>query len=106
MNRKAIREGKKAGVEFVIDGANSWQALKQALAPGQEGADASLINAIGREATAELFGLKRADYASFQKACADYNNAFVRVVAGAVARGEGRRAVMQTAIAFAKGGQL
>ena len=45
-------------------------------ASDQLGADEALINAIGVQETAELFGLARGGTARFSRACDDYNRAF------------------------------
>lgn len=63
-----------------IDDARTFAAerpedVSHALAPGYFSADEALINALGRKATAKLFGVD-ADSDAFQQACAAYNRAF------------------------------
>lgn len=74
MNRLAKKHGINDARIFVAD--VGMDAAVDALAPGQFGADEALINALGIDATALMFGLSRGGTIRFSEACADYNAAF------------------------------
>lgn len=61
---------------------NPREDLERTLAPGQLGADEALINALGVEETAKLFGTRTAS--DFAIACDEYNRAFEIAVARAL----------------------
>lgn len=75
---KATLAGIRDATAFVHE--NDAATVAQCLRPGQEGADSSLINELGIEKTAQLFGVAHASPA-WSKACEEYNTAWVRTVA-------------------------
>jgi hypothetical protein len=80
-NSKAYDSGFSDGADRVqqasINGERTDRAsLQEWFAPGQEEADAGLINALGLPGTAEELGVDSTDGAEWDAALADYNAGF------------------------------
>lgn len=73
-NRLAVQHGKADARTFA---AECPEATAQALAQGQLGPDEALINALGVDEVARLFGLKRGGTRAFDAACGTYNTAYL-----------------------------
>ena len=80
---KAAAQGTEDAQTWLTESTREEQL--QSLQPGQEGADEALINALGTEKTAALFGVAHGS-AAWATACDEYNAAFRATVAKAVAQ--------------------
>lgn len=72
-NKLAVKHGRIDARTFAQENPDE---IDSAIKPGQLGADEALINALGVDKTAALFGLTRGGTRAFSLACADYNRAF------------------------------
>lgn len=98
-NTKAYKAGYSDGQEWVSDRQievgtseeDTWErAVRAALAPGQLGADEGLINAVGHDEAAKLFGVRvyrdGRTTDAFRAACSDYNRGFDAALRKAVSK--------------------
>lgn len=82
-NEKAIANGVEDAQTWMSENANrdDW---REAVAPGQLGADEALTNAMGSAFVAKLFGVENESDA-YSDACADYSKAWRETVLEALA---------------------
>lgn len=78
---KATAAGISDAQAFLLE--NDERAMVRCLQPGQLGADETLINALGTEGAAKLFGVRHGS-ADWSQACDEYNAAFRAVVTARV----------------------